>query len=581
MGEDADIPGTESSGLSRLDLVKHTLNTFTHSLSDNDMMCIIKFSNSANVISDFIKLDRRGKDIVSENINHLYSDGMTNLWGGIKLGIDKIASIYNDMYNISMIVMTDGVSNSDPPRGIIPTLQEQIRLKNLNFSINTFGYGYNIDSNLLNQIAILGNGIFGFIPDATMVGTTFINMISSIINGCVNNLQVNNIDDFEMYSPANFGMVSINQPVHIIFKGKTPLKTNINIRFNGTSHDIMFDTITSDMTKTEFAQLMRIELIKIITKTLISQNNTDLINFQSRLITENHKFNSDYIKALIDDIAFDDPNKGQLSKAVEKSSWFQQWGNHYLKAIARAHQLERCITFKEQSPQYYNSDEFKSEQSRIEQIFCDIPSPIPSNRRIYNTYSSTSAASAYTSAHVSMSSYYVQDGGCFDGDSMVSMYDDINKKIYYKPVHEIVKGDMVYCPLNDAKYAHVVCVLKLKVNKKIMMSDINGMKITPFHPINIKNKWFFPYEQNIPQECNIDYIYDFILDSGHIVRINNIDVITLGHGFTFNDIVYHEYFGDKIIDDLRKHKSWEIGYIILDNYEFIRGDNMRITNLKF
>jgi hypothetical protein len=560
MGENADISGIESSGLSRLDLVKHTLNTFVQSLSDNDMICIIKFSNSAQIISDFIKLDSHGKNTVKNNIKCLESDGMTNLWAGIKMGIDKIASIYNDDYNISMLVMTDGVSNSDPPRGIIPTLQEQIRIKNLNFSINTFGYGYNIDSTLLHQIALLGNGIFGFIPDATMVGTIFINMISSIINGCINNLEINNIDGFEMCTPSNFGMISINQPVHVIFKGKTPLKTNINIKFNDKNYNIMFNTSVNNISKTDFEQFMRLELIKIITKTLISQNKLDLINFQSHLITENKKFNSDYISALIDDISFDDPNKGQLTKAVSKLIWFQQWGCHYLKAMARAHQLERCITFKELSPQYYNSDEFKTEQSRIEQIFCDIPAP---------------------SGSISMSSYYEQAGGCFDGNGMICMYDDINKNIYYKQVSQIVKNDKVFCPLNNTKYARVICVLKLKVNKKIMMNDINGMKITPYHPIYINNEWMFPNDHNTSSFYNINYMYDFVLDSGHIVRINNIDVITLGHKYNFNEKVTHDYFGDKIIDDLRKHESWDTGYIVLDNYEFIRNDNMRVNKLIF
>lgn len=576
MGENADIPGTESSGLSRLDLVKHTLNTITQSLSDNDRLCIIKFSNSANIVSDFIKLDVNGKSIVQDNIKSLQPEGMTNLWAGIKLGIDKIASIYDDKYNISMIVMTDGVSNSDPPRGIIPTLQEQIRDKNLNFSINTFGYGYNIDSNLLQQIAFIGNGIFGFIPDATMVGTIFINMIAFIINGSINNLEIFNIDGFEMLTPLNYGMISANQPIHIIFKGSSLLNENIKIRFNQTNYNIMFNTNTTEITKLDFEQLMRIELIKIITKVLVTQNGSELLNFQSNLIRENKKYNSDYITSIIDDIAFNDPNKGQLTKAVAKTEWFQQWGNHYLKAICRAHQLERCITFKELSPQYYMSDEFKIEQTRIEKIFCDLPAPKSSAYNKQNISTSTS-----TSTSISMSTFYVQDGGCFDGESMVSMYDVTSGSIYYKPVSCIVQNDIVFCPLNKTNYARVVCILKLKVNKNILMCDIGGMKITPYHPINIENKWIFPIDQTLPQEYNIDYMYDFILDSGHVVKINNIDVITLGHNFTFNNVVYHEYFGDKIIEDLRKHESWDNGYIVLNNYHFVRDEYMRIKKIEY
>ena len=593
MNESADIPGIESSGLSRLDLVKHTLNTLVYSLTENDRIFIIQFNNTAKTVSQFVKLDSNGKNEVIEHIKNLYAEGMTNLWAGIKLGIDKIAKDNNYIkdYNISMIIMTDGVSNYNPPRGIIQTLEEHINKKNLNFSINTFGYGYNIDSDLLNEIALLGNGIFGFIPDASMVGTIFVNMISSIITGCVNNLQVNNIDNYEMCTPSNFGLVSINQPVHIIFKGKTPLKTNIKIKINDDENNIMFNTDIKEITESDFCQLMRIELVNILKKTLKTKEKTDLITFQTLLISENKKFNSSYINALIDDIAIDDSNKGQLTKAVEKDLWFDQWGRHYLKSIARAHYLERCITFKELSSQYYISNEFKTEQSRIEKIFCDLPSPIPSDNVIYTNYPAVPVpASASTSISkskckknvpVSMNSYYVQDGGCFDGNSMVTMYDSINKNIYYKYVSQIMKGDKIYCPQNNNKFAYVQCVLKLKVNKKILMSNINGMKITPFHPINIKNKWLYPYEQNMPEYYQIDYMYDFILESNHIIKINDIDVITLGHGFIFNDIVFHEYFGDKIIDDLQKHESWNNGYIVLDDYEFIRNNNMQVIKLKY
>jgi Mg-chelatase subunit ChlD len=582
MGESADVPGIESSGLSRLDLVKHTLNTFLHSLSDNDMLCIITFSNSAQVVSDFIKLDHSGKSIVSDNIKKLDSNGMTNLWAGIKLGMDKIASVYNDAYNISMLVMTDGISNSDPPRGIIPTLQDQIALRKLHFSINTFGYGYNIDSNLLYQIANISNGIFGFIPDATMVGTTFINMIASIINGSVNHLEVKNIDDFKMCTPSNFGMISTNQPIHIIFKGKHPLKSNITIKFDNTDiyTEIYFDTPTTEMTKTEFEQFKRLELCDIINQTLISQNNKELLSFQTLLLEQNKKFKSSYITDLIDDIFMDDPNKGQLSKAVEKSSWFEQWGNHYLKAIRRAHQLEKCITFKELSPQHYTSPEFKSEQSRVEQLFCDLPAPIPSNM-VHKSKSFGNRTFSNQSAHVSMSTYYTQSGGCFDGNSKVKMYNPDTQKYYYNYVHEVRSGDYVYSPMNTNKFTKVVCVLKLKINKKIRMCNINDMLITPYHPININNEWKFPYYLTEPILNEIDYVYDFVLESGHIIEINEINVVTLGHGFNFNSIVSHEYFGDKIIDDLMTHPGWSNGYIELNNYKFIRGYDMRINKLRF
>jgi len=562
MGETADVPGTESSGLSRLDLVKHTLNTITHSLSDNDMICIIKFSNTASVISDFIQQSRIGKEKTLENIKMLQPEGMTNLWAGIKMGIDKLNSVYSDTYNVSMIVMTDGVSNSDPPRGIIPTLQDSIKTQKLKFTINTFGYGYNIDSDLLNKIAFLTNGVFGFIPDATMVGTIFINILSSILTGCINNLEV--ITNSEIITPKNLGMISVNQPVHIVLKNNTDKL--IKIKYNDIEQIINIDNTVNNYTKENLEQLMRLNLVTNINNTINYISPAHLMSFKTELENINKTLNSDYIKNIIDDIYFDDPNKGQLTKAIMKKEWFEQWGSHYLKSISRAHHLERCITFKELSPQNYISDEFKSEQKRIEQIFCDLPAPIPSNS--YHTDNSTP---------VSMQTYYVQSGGCFDGFGKVLLYNNVTNEPFYKNVNEIQKGDII---VNGTNKSVVKCVLKLKVNKEILMNNINGMLITPFHPIFYNNKWTFPNDTNKAEMKYIDYMYDFVLDSHHIVNINDIDVITLGHNFDFNDVVKHEYFGNKIIDDLMEHEGWDNGYIILEKYQFIRGNDMKIIGME-
>jgi hypothetical protein len=60
--------------------------------------------------------------------------------------------------------------------------------------INTFGFGYNLDSKLLDEIAILGNGSYCFIPDASFVGTIFINSLANFLTcfgrNCILNLKI-------------------------------------------------------------------------------------------------------------------------------------------------------------------------------------------------------------------------------------------------------------------------------------------------------------------------------------------------------------------------------------------------------
>lgn len=51
----------------------------------------------------------------------------------------------------------------------------------VNCSISTFGFGYNLDSELLDELAIEGRGSFAFIPDGQFVGTVFVNALSNLM----------------------------------------------------------------------------------------------------------------------------------------------------------------------------------------------------------------------------------------------------------------------------------------------------------------------------------------------------------------------------------------------------------------
>lgn len=63
------------------------------------------------------------------------------------------------------------------------------------------------------------------------------------------------------------------------------------------------------------------------------------------------------------------------------------------------------------------------------------------------------------------------------------------------------------------------------------MLSLNGMKVTPWHPIRINDKgtWNFPAKIGTVILVECDYVYNFVLDKHHIMTINGIDVITLGH----------------------------------------------------
>jgi hypothetical protein len=84
-----------------------------------------------------------------------------------------------------MLLFTDGCPNVEPPRGHVPSMLWYTSSNEIpvNHTVKTFGFGYSLDSKLLGEIAVTGNGgTFSFIPDAGMVGTIFIHAVASILS---------------------------------------------------------------------------------------------------------------------------------------------------------------------------------------------------------------------------------------------------------------------------------------------------------------------------------------------------------------------------------------------------------------
>lgn len=55
----------------------------------------------------------------------------------------------------------------------------------LNCTINTFGFGYSLNSVLLKDIAHQGNGTYAFIPDSSLVGMPCVSCVCVTLRDCI------------------------------------------------------------------------------------------------------------------------------------------------------------------------------------------------------------------------------------------------------------------------------------------------------------------------------------------------------------------------------------------------------------
>lgn len=178
-----NVSDMEDLNFSRLSLVKHSLKTICSTLRSHDRISIITFSSNAKIVINPICINSQyQKNNVFKMIDNIEEENATNIWAGLKLAFDESQKLSSEKYHKTLMLFTDGESNIDPPQGILPTLKEYLKEYKDTFTLSTFSYGNEADSHLLVDIAKLGNGVFGYCPDCTMVGTIFINFMANILS---------------------------------------------------------------------------------------------------------------------------------------------------------------------------------------------------------------------------------------------------------------------------------------------------------------------------------------------------------------------------------------------------------------
>jgi hypothetical protein len=528
MGELAEpADAAESYGYTRQDLVGHGLTTLATILGPDDMMGIIKFSTSAEIVMRPCKMNESGKTKANAAIKTITPSSQTNIFDGCRLANELANQPELEGRHIVAILLTDGFPNISPPRGIIETLRS-LPTKNP-WTLSTFGFGYNLDSLLLSQLAEWGNGLFGFIPDCTMVGTVLINFLANILSTATRNATLT-------CGPitVNTGPIQYGQTRNFIFDGHE------TVRLNG--EEIQTPEIDRDL---DLYSLFHTHYCKAIEKCLEKSSSAPLVTFYESFRT---LATSNKIKALMRDITSNVASEGQVTMAVQEA-YYKKWGAHYLRSYLHAQNHQMCMNFKDPGLQIYGGDLFHKIQTEGDVAFTTLPPPIPSGAPAPE-YGGLHAA-PLTQTPLSMASWHNQSGGCFHGDCQILMADGSRKAI-----KDTKAGELVMTPMGPKTIvAVVVCGSHLSSQP---MVQLGALSITPWHPILIEGMWTFPASIVPYASRPIRTVYNFVLDDAHIVDVEGYKCCTLGHGFK-GPVIEHEFFGDKVINNLKRIRGWETG----------------------
>jgi hypothetical protein len=574
MNAAAGIQGTDGQvqeyGLSVLDVVKHAAKTVMGLLNSNDRLALVAYDSDVVEVFAFTKMNKTGTMECIHQLDALQPGSCTNFWGGVEKGLELLVEHRVVGRNASMLVFTDGNPNIRPARPESFLIDEFNDRHNADFNINFFGFGYNMDSQLLDQCSLVGSGAYGFIPDGSFVGTIFVNAAANVLATCATKLSITLSSQGgskiagvlgnyrgggdDQSRKVDLGSVMYGQTRNLVVEmdtmvGNDPdssLVIDLNYFSFGNEKHLKVERLESQTTSDQVQKLnkqqVRYALIDGVAESLKSQPvNQDGAEQVRALHTRLQSASDESHKPFLDDLG------GQVLEAFQGPGYFTRWGKHYLPSLIRAHQLEQRNNFKDPGVQGYGCSLFKELADSADKFFNDLPPPTPS-LQTYNTVPIQS-----------MSGFNSASGPCFAGGCEVALEDGSMCAL-----QDLHRGAMVSTPNGHAR---VVCVVKTRCfdSHAFLVKLPNGLMVTPWHPIMVDSTWTFPNDVACPEiVTGVDAVYSLVIEHTHIVEINGYPTICLGHGYDDNDVLDHPYYGtERVIDDLRQMQGWGDGLVEL------------------
>ena len=562
MGESAapvSQRSSEAALFSRMDLVKHSMRTVAGLLASRSAsMGIVSFSDTADTNMPIRAMDATGKGEAERAIDALRPSGGTNIWAGLRAALDQAAAwgVAHPGSNVHVILLTDGEPTPDylPLQGIPTALKKKLAALKAKVTLSCFGFGYNLDTKLLEAICVEGGGTYGYIPDCSMVGTVFINYCASALTTVAAHV-------------PGVGAVQAGQR-KIAVIGDVDAAA-----FKGGAGAAL-------TTEEEVRARRIVQLRAALARATCSKDFSAIDAGALRAMTEELRVGEAHLTAfeaaIHDDLEHMDDYKGQLLKAVRTPNYFNTWGLNYLLSYSRALACQQCVNFKDGALQFFAGDAFKVIQEEGNDIFDNLPAPVPSCGS--GGWGGGFGGGGYplvNTINLNMGVFNNAGGACWDQWTLIRMEDG-----GHKPMKEIVAGERVWGG------HRIRAVVRTVVNAHVPMVRVGGSALlTPWHPVRrageVAGAWQFPAEVeglSVTEEL-INFYYNMVLESGHTVQIGSKvgeaawEACTLGHGFTDGPVITHPYFGtDAVICDLEGARGWSEGLVLLNVAKHVRRD---------
>jgi hypothetical protein len=571
----ADGGASEAHGLSLLDVVKHAAKTVIHVLKPSDKLGVVAFSTDATVKFPLTALHELQRGLAVTAVEALTPDGRTNLWGGLERGLEMLRTNQSPNRNALVMLLTDGQPNVVPPRGHLAMLDLYIRRHKWCPQLDCFGFGYDVDSALLEELAVRGAGAYSFIPDATFVGTVFVHSLSNFLSTAALGTEVtvrlppgaslvagvgcgvlagvqHKVEADGRAVVLDVGAVRRGQPRTFVLRvtgdvaGVTAECTYTQAGAVGAQHVAAVpaeavswhsgDAVAQRLRCAAVDQLRTVQGLATCgdldeARRAVAAVSAQLAAGVECMAAAPAAERSPAAEALV--VAIGKDFSGQVTEAVSRGDWFARWGRHYLPSLAHAHATQQCNNFKDAGVALYGGRLFQSLRDEADMVFCSLPPARPSRvpaavAAPHASHSGAVAKPAARSARVvggpvraapapalaSMAMFHDPRGGCFDGGCVITMADGGKK-----PLRDVRRGDEVAVAGCGDGVGTVLCVMECSVapgaGTTMALCELpGGLRITPYHPVLLSGKWTFPVDVASSKRVGAERVYSVVVSRG-------------------------------------------------------------------
>jgi hypothetical protein len=533
MNTEVKTSSGESDGFNILDVVKHAINTCMLGMRPIDKACIIGYSTRARVVMPLRQMDAGGKGIAKIKLVMLEPENSTNIWEGIQLAIEQLSG------GGTIFLLTDGQPNVRPNRGEVYELKKIMDGRD-NITLNTYGFGYNLDSALLFDLSRVTSGSYGFIPDIGLVGTVFVHAMANLRTMTQCNLMLSIETEGTIDMPEfkkigwgyqyTIGRLCMGQQRDIFIECDKPFELNIE--------GVEIQPVDGPLDNADRQQAaLSIMRCHHLAKVSLEETNAYLNGIIGKM-TE---------AGVIEDM------NGQVREAIQAEA-YRKWGRHYLPSLFLSHWTQQCNNFLDKGIQKYGGLTFQKTRDDLDGVFDNMPAPKPTHRnRVVERCRSTGRSVPMQTS--TMESYNSAGAPCFAGPCQVHMQDGSKKM-----VRDIVKGDVVQ---TSSGFAKVRCVLKtICKNSVCEFVRLNKLIVTPWHPIK-RNRWLFPIQLFKSETLPCEAVYSFLLEENVVsMIIEEEECITLAHGIQDDVVAEHPFYGtQKIITEMKSLEGYQEGLV--------------------